>query len=397
MSQRSKSKHDGFNRPAAALIVSQAWIAFCLTSAAWGQSSPNPAADRPTIAMIDPLERGRVDPRSTGEATVFSDANQDVLWRPTGEAKPYHIGDPNEDILPATSEGRGLCLSASSKRTPGSEPTPRAATLVGGELIADACALLERDAYEQAGRVWADKGRHDLAIALFSEAISLDPADAAAYYYRGNSWFLLAAYVKAVDDYTAEIRIAGGHAHSYYQRGLAYEKLGELGKALIDFERRLDEAPADPDADSAVARVLAAVTATWSIAGVDDAHPIRLLSEAGAFVVPVVINGEITLKFVVDSGAADVSIPADVVSTLMRTGSLKPTDITGEHEYQLADGSRMLSKTFTIRSLRVGDVVVENVRATISPSQGALLLGQTFLGRFSSWSIDNANELLVLK
>ena len=36
--------------------------------------------------------------------------------------------------------------------------------------------------------------------------------------------------------------------------------------------------------------------------------------EGGTYVVPVLINDAITLDFVVDSGAADVSIPADVVS-----------------------------------------------------------------------------------
>ena len=35
--------------------------------------------------------------------------------------------------------------------------------------------------------------------------------------------------------------------------------------------------------------------------------------------VPVQINGAITLDFTVDSGAADVSVPADVFSTLART------------------------------------------------------------------------------
>ena len=38
------------------------------------------------------------------------------------------------------------------------------------------------------------------------------------------------------------------------------------------------------------------------------------------YVVPVLINYAITLDFVVDSGADDVRIPADVVMTLMRTG-----------------------------------------------------------------------------
>jgi hypothetical protein len=42
--------------------------------------------------------------------------------------------------------------------------------------------------------------------------------------------------------------------------------------------------------------------------------------EAGTFIVPVTINGKITLNFIIDSGASDVAVPADVVSTLIRTG-----------------------------------------------------------------------------
>jgi len=36
--------------------------------------------------------------------------------------------------------------------------------------------------------------------------------------------------------------------------------------------------------------------------------------------VPVKINGAVTLNFVIDSGLADVSVPADVVLSLIRTG-----------------------------------------------------------------------------
>ena len=45
--------------------------------------------------------------------------------------------------------------------------------------------------------------------------------------------------------------------------------------------------------------------------------------DGGTYVVPVVINDAITLDFTVDSGAADVSIPEDVVTTLMRTGTIR--------------------------------------------------------------------------
>jgi predicted aspartyl protease len=55
-----------------------------------------------------------------------------------------------------------------------------------------------------------------------------------------------------------------------------------------------------------------------------------LKKEGGTFVVPVQINGAITLDFTVDSGAADVSVPADVFSTLARTGTIRNSDIIGE-------------------------------------------------------------------
>ena len=122
-----------------------------------------------------------------------------------------------------------------------------------------------------------------------------------------------------------------------------------------------------------------------------------LRKEGGAFVVPVLINGAITLDFTVDSGAADVSVPADVFSTLARTGTIRDSDIIGEQTYVLADGSTSRSVTFTIRSLKVGDRVVENVRGSVAPSRGSLLLGQSFLERFKSWSIDNTKHVLLLE
>ena len=113
--------------------------------------------------------------------------------------------------------------------------------------------------------------------------------------------------------------------------------------------------------------------------------------------VPVQINGAITLNFVVDSGAADVTIPPDVVATLMRTGTLKKSDFLGQKTYVLADGSKVPSQTLRIRSMKVGDRVVENITGSVSSADGALLLGQSFLGRFKSWSIDNSKHVLLLE
>jgi clan AA aspartic protease (TIGR02281 family) len=123
---------------------------------------------------------------------------------------------------------------------------------------------------------------------------------------------------------------------------------------------------------------------------------VPLKNVSGTFVVPVQINGAITLDFVVDSGASDVSVPSDVFSTLVRTGTIKDTDITGKQTYILADGSKTQSVTFTIKSLTVGDRVVESVRGSVASSQSPLLLGQSFFERFKLWSFDNTNHELLL-
>jgi predicted aspartyl protease len=124
---------------------------------------------------------------------------------------------------------------------------------------------------------------------------------------------------------------------------------------------------------------------------------IPLEEEGGALVVPVLINSALTLGFVIDSGASDVSLPADVVITLVRTGTLQDADFIGAKTYRLADGSTVPSQTFRIRSLTVGGRAIANVIGSIAPVQGALLLGQSFLSRFKSWSINNAKHILVLE
>ena len=133
----------------------------------------------------------------------------------------------------------------------------------------------------------------------------------------------------------------------------------------------------------------------WGAAALSETI-VPLVSEGGTFRVPVTINGQLTIKFVIDSGAADVSVPADVVMTLLRTGTITDTDFLGKQTYVLGDGSKVPSEQFVIRSLRVGDKTLENVRGSIAPVAGGLLLGQSFLSRFNTWSIDNQRQALIL-
>jgi hypothetical protein len=49
-----------------------------------------------------------------------------------------------------------------------------------------------------------------------------------------------------------------------------------------------------------------------------------------------------------------------------------------------------------MKSLRVGNLVLHDVVASITNEKGSLLLGQTFLSRLGNWSIDNNRHVLTL-
>ena len=121
-------------------------------------------------------------------------------------------------------------------------------------------------------------------------------------------------------------------------------------------------------------------------------------AEGGTFVVPVTINGTMTLDFAVDSGAAEVTIPDDVFETLRRTGTISKADLLPPDGYELADGSTREQTRFRIRMLKVGDTELRDVMAAVSPRKGYLVLGQSFLSRVGTltWSVDNQRHVLVL-
>jgi len=123
---------------------------------------------------------------------------------------------------------------------------------------------------------------------------------------------------------------------------------------------------------------------------------IPLIKVGGVYALPVEINGVLTLQFILDSGAAEVNIPADVVFTLVRTGTIKDTDFLPGKTYVLADGSTLRSPRFTIRTLKIGSRHIQDVPASVGNLTSGLLLGQSFLERLGTWGIDNQKNVLVI-
>jgi clan AA aspartic protease (TIGR02281 family) len=180
---------------------------------------------------------------------------------------------------------------------------------------------------------------------------------------------------------------------AHFVQAELYAREGKSDLARAELKRAEELKPGLPD------EKLQAVQALKSELGL--AHPaanrIPLAREGGTLVAPVIINNAVKLNFTVDSGAADVSIPADVFSTLVRSGTVRQADMRGSRRYMNADGESHESKTFVIRSLKIGNLDVSSVEANVSPPNAPLLLGQSFLRRFKSWSIDNATQELIVE
>jgi clan AA aspartic protease (TIGR02281 family) len=126
------------------------------------------------------------------------------------------------------------------------------------------------------------------------------------------------------------------------------------------------------------------------------AEDIPLNKKGGVYEIPIEINGVITLNFVLDTGASEVNIPADVALTLYRAGTIKDADFLPGQTYRLADGSQVNSSRFVLRSLKMGQRRITNVAASIGNISSSLLLGQSFLEKLGAWGIDSQKQVLVL-
>jgi clan AA aspartic protease (TIGR02281 family) len=242
--------------------------------------------------------------------------------------------------------------------------------------------------------------------------------------HRGKVLAKEGRFDDAISDFNRAIERNANLMWAVRERGLTYKRRGDREKARSDLEQVLRTEPDDNEIIEALRELQetdtlskppsaerstpsASISVPMQTEGgkppsAERSAPTASISvpmqmEGGTYVVPVLINGAITLDFVVDSGAADVVIPADVVSTLLRTKTIGTSDFVGQQTYVMADGSQAPSDVFIIRSLKVGNRIVQNVRASIASPKANLLLGQSFLRQFNSWSIDNGRHALVLE
>ncbi|MBK8470970.1 MAG: clan AA aspartic protease [Sphingobacteriales bacterium] len=134
------------------------------------------------------------------------------------------------------------------------------------------------------------------------------------------------------------------------------------------------------------------------VLGSPTEQAIPTISYNGTTRVKISIGG-IEKYFLLDTGASDMIISSVLERELLREGIISKKHYTKQTEtYKIADGSQVTCPLIVLESVQIGSFTVQNVKAAIMDSKDAsLLLGQSFLDKFSEWKFDKSKEQLLLK
>jgi hypothetical protein len=113
------------------------------------------------------------------------------------------------------------------------------------------------------------------------------------------------------------------------------------------------------------------------------------------FFVMATVNG-LEMPFMVDSGSSDICLPDILIGDLRRRGLLTDADWRGSGHATVADGRVVPNKAYNLAQVTIGTWTVNNVAASSCGKGRIPLLGQSVLGRFTSWSLDNRRNVLIL-
>jgi len=97
--------------------------------------------------------------------------------------------------------------------------------------------------YYQLGLYAQAVGNHHGALEYFSQAISFAPDMTRAYEARGDSYTALQLYGLAVADYTQALTLAPNDMDCYAKRAFAYAASGDLDAARRDFDQIAEPLP----------------------------------------------------------------------------------------------------------------------------------------------------------
>ena len=121
---------------------------------------------------------------------------------------------------------------------------------------------------------------------------------------------------------------------------------------------------------------------------------ITMEKDGGVYKVPCVVNG-LRMKFIFDTGAANVCISEVMAQYMLDNEYLSKTDVLGTGFSSVADGRIVDHVKIRLSYLEIGGLKLNNVEAIVIAGQSApLLLGQSAIAQMGKVSI-NGNQLVI--
>ncbi len=123
---------------------------------------------------------------------------------------------------------------------------------------------------------------------------------------------------------------------------------------------------------------------------------IQMQKRGGVFVMPCKVNG-LTLNFIFDTGASDVSVSLTEALFMLKNGYLSESDLIGTEYYKLADGNIAEGTKINLKVIEIGRLKLTNVKASIVHNLSApLLLGQSALSKLGKIEFDYSQNTLKI-
>lgn len=276
-----------------------------------------------------------------------------------------------------------------------------------------AITLQPNDAYPYLSRgvLYLQKGDKQAADNDFKQVIRLDsvpdtPEYAFAYYYLGNK-------DKAIE--TMDKTLKKDDKDNYYNAACLYSIMDEkeksmsyLRKALESGYRQFNHINRDRDLNN----IRSAAEYKALIEEFENKHQQEMAEDADETVyeskteeVPFTKEGNVCkvkcsinnlpLHFIFDTGASNVSISSVEATFMLKNNYLSSSDIIGRQNYMTADGNITEGTVIKLRDVKLGNMHLNDVKASVVKNQSApLLLGQSVFSKLGKIEIDNDKKRL---
>jgi len=119
--------------------------------------------------------------------------------------------------------------------------------------------------------------------------------------------------------------------------------------------------------------------------------------KSGVYEIPCVVN-DLPLKFIFDTGATNITISSLDAAFMLKNNYLNEYDFRERRNYLTASGDIVEGTKVRLRKIKIGDLELNNIEATVVQKQNApLLFGQSALGKFVKITIDNRNNEIIFE